>query len=46
VSARQPFTPEGGVGNKYITRAVDYRVKKYGEIIMVAVMEAIKKGND
>ncbi len=46
VSARQPSTPEGGVGNKYITRAINYRAKKYTEVLMVAILEAIKKSKD
>lgn len=46
ISARQPSTPEGGVGNKYVTRAADYRRKQYAEIIMEAVLLALLKHKD
>jgi hypothetical protein len=44
ISAIQPSTPEGGVGNKFISRAIDYRRKKYAEIIFAAVMLSLEQG--
>ena len=38
LSARQPDTPEGGVGNKYITRVIDYHSGAYTRAVMESLL--------
>lgn len=44
ISAKQPTTPEGGVGNKYIARAIKYRQRKYEKLLLSLVDEIVKRG--
>lgn len=44
VSAKQPSTVEGGVGNKYITRVFDYWGKTYVSLMSEGLQQSFDKG--
>jgi hypothetical protein len=41
VSAQQPSTPEGGVGNKYITRALMHRKREYEKLFLRGLLSSM-----
>ena len=43
ISRRQPSQPEGGVGNKYITRTVRYHANTVRRLIGGAIQQSIRK---